>query len=468
MYVCVRNRTKAWVTPRILVSSRGSKMSAVGASIPKAHVLHSRPPSFTLDLLLPPTTRWAGILDIFTIEMLSAWNHIFAWHNRSLFDSLTEDHFLSVERAVAHNFPEHAGELYSIASEFARLNISVTFVYLCAWAYSHELAHTELAVSSRSDGCTALIAEDDAGHIHHVALMDQEPIEIRWVVVHVRFALGEQILCEGSDWYWFTSGLTRMVRKGTASLQENWRWPPTKLLHRDRVLTDITQGVMPQSWIFRSVLSAPALRDFQTLVSHLVEMRMGAPYYVAIGGIRSGEGAIFARAGLGEVGSLAGPGVQRLLASNGTWYLVQTNSDRWNPDPESDCRRTYAERALDEAGRKRGATELGLLGIANIFPIRNPTTSHIAVMNAAAGTINTFVLEPTIVIDVEEYGQIVYASIDPTSFWGEPAKNPWLHAEEDVRKKTRPREQPVNIVLLITVPVFGLACLAPHRRQPVM
>jgi N-acylethanolamine-hydrolysing acid amidase len=141
-----------------------------------------------------------------------------------------------------------AAELRGICDEFAYLHHPVSFEYLAAWVYYHELAHTDLQAPSfrRPRSCTGLIVSASADNsrigtdsmgggagagvgggggvvITHVANMDQTPEAVRNITLRVHIVRGSITVAEGADWYWFTTGLSRMVRRGVASVQENWR-----------------------------------------------------------------------------------------------------------------------------------------------------------------------------------------------------------------------------------------------------
>ena len=61
--------------------------------------------------------------------------------------------------------------------------------------------------------------------------------------------------------------------------------------------------------------------------------------------------------------------------------LVQTNYDRWQPDPKFDPRRTRAEEMLQSVllgsgtGHDAAATALDLLAVASAYPVHNPHTA---------------------------------------------------------------------------------------------
>ena len=68
------------------------------------------------------------------------------------------------------------------------------------------------------------------------------------------------------DWYWFTTGVTRAVRKGVASFQENWR----TLAVQDvaATLDEITQGAVPQVFVFREILTHMSVQASTTLATN--------------------------------------------------------------------------------------------------------------------------------------------------------------------------------------------------------
>ena len=77
--------------------------------------------------------------------------------------------------------------------------------------------------------------------------------------------------------YWFTTGVTRAVKKGVASMQEDWRTTVT-MPHRT-VLQQITAGrATPQVFVFRQILSSPTTPSFASLVQTLADVPLAAHY----------------------------------------------------------------------------------------------------------------------------------------------------------------------------------------------
>lgn len=368
-------------------------MASVGfAPLLAASLGTATPPTFTLDLSLPARDRWAGALALVAAEHPwdASWGPIFAEHNASLFDHMAASDFAALGDALDVHYAAHADELRGIADQFGTVfGQSVSYEYLAAWVYYHELAHTTLMQNAAAYAreCTGIVAQDAEGRIHHIANMDQSPEAVRNVTLSVRFvrnASAAPVLL-GVDWYWFTTGVSRVVSPGLASVQENWR-TTTKRTLAD-VLADAAAGVVPQILLFRdTLLRQPAPPpSFDALVARFRTVRLAAPFYIVAAGARTGEGVVIARNLTGVDGS------RRLGPSSSSFYLAQTNYDAWLPDPAADPRRTVAERTMRGFGEAVGASELGLMAAASSFPVHNPHTAYTAYMRAATGTLVAFV-----------------------------------------------------------------------------
>eukprot|EP00435_Cladocopium_sp_Y103_P059293 s163_g21.t1 len=132
------------------------------------------PPRFTLDLRKPPLQRWDGALDLILSKHRyeESFLPVFQEHNKSLFDHLQPSHFEALGRAVTEHFPETALELQGIAADFERHGYPVTFQYLSAWLYFHELAHSDVVTAGFARECTGIVAETTNGHLVQLANMD--------------------------------------------------------------------------------------------------------------------------------------------------------------------------------------------------------------------------------------------------------------------------------------------------------
>lgn len=69
----------------------------------------------------------------------------FQEHNTSLFNRLTASQFTVLGKALEQHFPTNAMEIRSLSADFMSRGHYVSYEYLAAWVYYHELAHTQLA-----------------------------------------------------------------------------------------------------------------------------------------------------------------------------------------------------------------------------------------------------------------------------------------------------------------------------------
>jgi N-acylethanolamine-hydrolysing acid amidase len=375
----------------------------------------SPPPVHTLDLSLPPSKRWSGAVRIATGDRTweESWKNIFQYHNKSLFNKLTDENWSNLGNSLKKYYPMQASEISTIAKEFNILfpQQYVSFNYLAGWVYYHELAHTDLYLVKNIDHfpreCTGIIAQskinENDSTIHHVANMDQSPTAVRNVTLHVQFINGtkDDILFQGVDFYWFTTGLSRMVLKGYVSVQENWRTsdPPLSSI---QVINDIQRGVIPQMFLFRKTMerivslhSHQTKPSFNDIIEEWSSVLLSAPFYIVMAGVNVGEGAIIAR---NQTGVASPNGI--VLRFNSTketnQYLVQTNYDHWEPDSNEDPRRTVAENLLRlDTPSLTQQTSVGinieLFSVASTYPIHNPHTAYTAVMNANTGILLSYV-----------------------------------------------------------------------------
>jgi hypothetical protein len=196
------------------------------------------------------------------------------------------------------------------------------------------------------------------------------------------------------------------------------------MLDGESGLKDIRIGVVPQMFVFRRTMerivsqraehllqhpsathsSAWAAPSFDDIVLEWSTVLLAAPFYVVMGGVNAGEGAIIARNQTG----VAAPGGKVLRFQGNTAksmeYLVQTNYDHWVPDRVVDPRRTAAEDMLSAsastvptASTASTATQsvvgmnIELFAVASTYPVHNPHTAYTALMNAKEGTLLPYV-----------------------------------------------------------------------------
>ena len=152
------------------------------------------------------------------------------------------------------------------------------------------------AMTGHADRSVRLWNANTQGEAKEVALFDEghnrEIFDLSIFADNDKFVTcgGDKMLFQGADWYWFTTGVTRAVRKGLVSLQENWRYASIEGVGKafNSVFRDIESGVVPQTWVFRHTLTDPT-PDFETLLLELSSNHLAAPYYIGMAGVNPNE-----------------------------------------------------------------------------------------------------------------------------------------------------------------------------------
>ena len=105
------------------------------------------PSTVTIDLDASPAQRWQpaimAVLKQHSFE--DSFLPVFAYHNRTLFDNITDEQYASLAASLEAHYPMETAELHGISSIFASLGYDVSFPYLAAWVWFHELAHSDAA-----------------------------------------------------------------------------------------------------------------------------------------------------------------------------------------------------------------------------------------------------------------------------------------------------------------------------------
>ena len=120
----------------------------------------SAPPVFTFDYAARPESRWDGALRRATAgrKWDDSWGAIFQAHNESLLSRLSGTDFQRLGAALKYHFPSQARELRGVAAQFGEVfpDQHVSYEYLAAWVYFHELAHSD-AVDRQSNQYSSLL-----------------------------------------------------------------------------------------------------------------------------------------------------------------------------------------------------------------------------------------------------------------------------------------------------------------------
>lgn len=383
-------------------------IACASADAGSAHTYFSAP-SVTLDLDLDPEERFLphiqAVLANWTFD--ESFGTYFTSMNASAFAGLTDAQFAQIGASIDKFYPVFANELRGMSAGFATFaNRAVSYDYLAAVAYYHELGH-------RSDGpvppalsfgreCTGVLLMCPQGAMHGRNLDNSPADALRKLTVRSAVVKGGVQIGETSDWYWVGAGFVTLYVPGVVSLEENWRLVN---FNTSFILAGIAAGQPAQSWVFRIAIADKGLEDFNAIVAYLEAVPNPAPCYLIASGPGPADGVVITKDPLVTYPTF------RLDATEGnvtsTWFLVQTNYDIWLPDPSYDPRRTLANNALEALGQDAAcgtANGQGPYGSQLLYPGLMSIMQTTGVLNG--GTVVTATMSPSLAAS-DWYGQNV-------------------------------------------------------------
>lgn len=351
------------------------------------------PPIFVLDLDAAPQHRWDGAVEL--IASQHSWEYGFG----AIFDfygpriaALPAGTTEKIKSVLESRYPSYLGELQSIANGFAKIGHSeVTADNLTVWTFFYELSHIGPAVASRGKSCSGILSlpVDKSMPMIHGRNMDEGPLEGRNITLHIKAVRGGQLLYESIEFAWFAGALFSILKLNTITLEENWREMDQGFLTyeeiMERIMDNKTVGV---SMMYRTIVESNM--SFSDAIHFLNTSQFASPFF----GIMSGPGRVGAV--ITAFFNSSNNVVEYLTDESPTTFIVQTNYDRWLPDPPEDPRRTVAEGVMKAVGPTRRATELGVWMALGTFPVHNPSTMFSVLMSVEADDIEGYIRQPMV------------------------------------------------------------------------
>jgi N-acylethanolamine-hydrolysing acid amidase len=310
------------------------------------------PPSYTVDLSAPPSSRWslvqrpyASLIKPFAESYAS---QLSPAELQSLVDLLHTGYLV----------PEFAQELQALA-----LAVNITYNQAVFLNFMYEWnAH-----------CTSIVARLANGTVIHGRNLDYSSSSfLRETTVQIHVYHGTQKLYTSVGFAWYLGVGTGIGRGFSVSQNERDNGG------REATFDALLKGYQGDLWVLRKAFSR--LTSFDEASWYLKNSKVAASTYYIVAG--EAEGVDIARerdsvAGLSEIG-------------DENWFVVQTNSDNWLPDP--DGRRDTAIEAMDKVGRENMSVDT-LLQVLQTFPVLNPTTVFTSIMVPSTGFMMTTVYE---------------------------------------------------------------------------
>jgi hypothetical protein len=150
---------------------------------------------------------------------------------------------------------------------------------------------------------------------------------------------------------------------------------------QDDFISLLVQNDIPTCWLLRKVVEEET--NYASAVHRLKTTKIAGPVYFVVSGIQGNEGIIIER------NSDSVHAAYEL--SDSTWFLVQTNYDRDQPDPKEDQRRIPAENRLMRIGNTNFKEQTLFDVVMSLHPTLNVETIYTVVMVSSTGYHNTTV-----------------------------------------------------------------------------
>ena len=145
------------------------------------------------------------------------------------------------------------------------------------------------------------------------------------------------------------------------------------------LISVLVDNAMPTLWLLRKVLEEET--SYAVANKRLRTEETGGPVYFIISGVGANEGMVIEK----DTNSVHA----YYELSDETWFLIQTNYDRDQPDPVHDPRRIPVEKRMRERGNQNFSEKTLLEEFMFKWPTFNIASIMSAIMVPATGYHNT-------------------------------------------------------------------------------
>lgn len=338
-------------------------------------------PKFSIDLDQPPLERWNGAVDM--LVELYGWNYTFG----PMLDMYTpilalipQSMITALDKNLANNFADVHGELQGIGWQLAKYGCAIcNTTAMSIFAYDYEVSHVSLfqhlIPKSMFRSCTGILSlpSNKSAAMIHGRNMDEDPHQARNITLDVSVMKGGVLQFQIVDWSWVSGGFATSSRLNGLTMEMNWNTDGPSLSLEEVYDRILQPGTIPVLLLFRVVNDKNL--DFEQALSFINTTSFASPFYNIISG--TGRRGAVLTIQFNQSRNV----IEVLDDSSNVTFMVQTNYDRWLPDPPSDPRRTVAQNAMTLVGRERSGTELGVWMALSTYPVHNPSTMFTALMS---------------------------------------------------------------------------------------
>uniref|UniRef100_A0A663M3J4 Acid ceramidase n=2 Tax=Athene cunicularia TaxID=194338 RepID=A0A663M3J4_ATHCN len=245
--------------------------------------------------------------------------------------------------------------------------------------------------------CTSIVAEDKTGKLYHARNLDFGLFlgwdvknnswtitrELKPLVVSLDFQRNNKTVFKSTNFAGYI-GMVSGVKPDLFTLTMNERFS------LDGGYVGIFEWFLGRrdgmwmGFLTRTVLENAT--SYQDAKEKLAKTRLLAPAYFILGGKNSGEGCVITRSRTATLD------IWDLDIKKGTWYVLETNYDRWKPPLILDNRRTPAMKCLNQTMQENISLPT-IYDVLSTKPVLNKLTVCTTLMAVYNGHTETYLRE---------------------------------------------------------------------------
>ncbi|XP_019381811.1 PREDICTED: acid ceramidase [Gavialis gangeticus] len=340
-------------------------------------------PTYIINLDLPPYKRWVNVMNDKKTELKKVMQNIKILVNEffpgSKLADLVEVKMVHLLSSLPHPFRE---EIEGIANTSgASLGDVVLF----------NVFYEIFTV------CTSIVAEDQTGKLYHARNLDFG-LFLGWdiknsswtitqllkpLVVALEFQRNNKTIFRSANFAGYI-GMLSGVRPGAFTLTMNERFSI------DGGYLGVLEWILGRrDGVWMGFLTRAVLENstsYEEAKEKLAKTRLLAPAYFILGGNKPGQGCVITRSRAATLD------IWDLDIKQGTWFLVETNYDRWKPPFFLDNRRDPAKKCLNQI-KQENLSLATIYDVLSTKPVLNKLTVCTTLMAVDGGHTETYLRE---------------------------------------------------------------------------
>lgn len=354
----------------LLAVSAATLQVCYGALAPQEDAIPAR--RFAINLDLPPKQRWGEVVKAYKTDLESVLKLVKTIVPTPVLNAISLIG-QKIETAVPYPYNYEIMGIAGYLDDITVGDVLLSNLLYEITAFSHGSKSRDGGGRGGGMACTSIVAEAMNGSIFHGRNLDYSLVKyLENMTITVDFQRGGKTNYTGTTFAGFIGVFTgQKPYKYTISLDE-----------RDKgqiwmnALEGLSKGLNGvASFHIRDALDRDDL-SFNDAIVFLADKPLIAPCYLIMGGVKPGEGVVITRDRIALID------LWRINAKKGTWYVLETNYDRWTTPPASDDRRDPAIKAMESLT----SANVGIKGIYDVLstpPVFNNHTTYTVMMSAA-------------------------------------------------------------------------------------